>query len=121
LHPIKFGVWVATFQANSSLTNAPKYQRPLLEQFLNQLDDVELTNRYFQQDSAAAHAASATINYLEKFFSDRLNGVRLCPSGSPDLTPLDLFLFPQLKTRWMIFNNLNRRMLNEFTFFTPPL
>jgi hypothetical protein len=63
LHPIKFGVWVATFQANSSLTNAPKYQRPILEQFLNQLDDVELTNRYFQQDSATAHAASATINY----------------------------------------------------------
>jgi hypothetical protein len=63
LHPIKFGVCFATFQANSSLTKAPKYQRPLLEQFLNQLDDVELTNRYFQQDSATAHAASTTINY----------------------------------------------------------
>jgi hypothetical protein len=98
LHPIKFGVWIATFQANSSLTNAPKYQRPLLEQFSNQLDDVELTNRYFQQDSATAHAASATINYLEEFLSDRLKDVKLCPSGSPDLTPLDLFLFPHLKT-----------------------
>jgi hypothetical protein len=60
---------------------------------------VELTNRYFQQDSPAAHVASSTINYLEEFYSDRLKSVRLCPSASPDLTPLDLFLFPHLKTQ----------------------
>jgi hypothetical protein len=47
---------------------------------------MELRNGYFQQDSATARTA-LTINYLEEFF----------PSRSPDLTPLDFFLFSHLQ------------------------
>jgi hypothetical protein len=35
--------------------NTQRYQRLLLGPFINNLDDVELTNGYFQQDSATAH------------------------------------------------------------------
>jgi hypothetical protein len=37
------------------------------DSFLNQLDDVELTNSYFQQDSTIAHTARTAINCLEVF------------------------------------------------------
>jgi hypothetical protein len=45
--------------------------------FINQQDDVELTNDHFQQDSARAHTATTTIHYLEEFFPSRLISVEL--------------------------------------------
>jgi hypothetical protein len=43
-----------------------RYQRLLLEPFINQLNDVELTNDCFQQDSATAHNARMKINYWKQ-------------------------------------------------------
>lgn len=104
LHPVKIGVWVAMSRQRiigpiffQETINAQRYQTILLESFINQLDDIELTSGYFQQDSATAHTAQITINYLHQFFPDRLISVGLWPSRSPDLTPLDFFLFPYLK------------------------
>jgi hypothetical protein len=48
----------------------------LKDSFLNQLDNVEPRNCFFQQDSATARTA-----------------VEFWPSPSPDLTVLDLILF----------------------------
>jgi hypothetical protein len=45
---------------------------------------VKLTNGYFQQDSAAPHT---TINHLKEFFPEPID------EQSPDLTPLDFFLW----------------------------
>jgi hypothetical protein len=68
-HPIKFGVWVAMSRRRiigpiffNETINAQRHQR-LLEPFINQLDGVELTKVYNQQDSAAAHKARTTINW----------------------------------------------------------
>jgi hypothetical protein len=47
---------------------ALKYQRLLLQPFVNQLDDVQLTNDYFRQDTATAHTSRTTINYLVVFY-----------------------------------------------------
>lgn len=42
--------------------NTQRYQRFFFEPFINQMDDAELTNCYFQQDWATARTAQ-TINY----------------------------------------------------------
>jgi hypothetical protein len=110
LHPLKIGVWVAMSRRRiigpiffHETINAERYRRLLVDPFLNQLDDIELTNGYYQQDSATAHTARATINYLEEFFPGRLISSGLWPSRSPDMTPLDFFLFPYLKN--VVFRN----------------
>ncbi|XP_060855227.1 uncharacterized protein LOC132932896 [Metopolophium dirhodum] len=72
-------------------------QLPLL------LEDVSLATRenmYFQQDGAPAHNAIIVKNYSNKFFPNRwigTHGVIPWPARSPDLTPLDFFLWGHLK------------------------
>jgi len=72
-------------------------QLPLL------LEDVSLATRenmYFQQDGAPAHNAIIVKNYLNEIFPNRwigTNGVIPWPARSPDLTPLDFFLWGHLK------------------------
>lgn len=57
---------------------------------------MKVTNGYFQQDLSTAHTPRTTINYLTEFLPGRLIGAVLWPSRSPDLAPLDFFLFPSL-------------------------
>jgi hypothetical protein len=74
-----------------------------LEVFINQLHEDELQRGYFQQDGAPPHVAHQTINYLQEFFGDRLVSRDRWPPRSPDLTPLDFYLFGSLKTK--VFRN----------------
>ncbi|XP_025204363.1 uncharacterized protein LOC112601133 [Melanaphis sacchari] len=55
---------------------------------------------YFQQDGAPAHNAIIVKNYLNEIFPNRwigTHGVISWPARSPDLTPLDFFLWGHLK------------------------
>lgn len=106
LHPIKIGVWVAISRARivgpiffNTTINAERYRTIILDNFLNQLDDVELTTGYFQQDGATAHTSRETLLYLEQFFHGRLISRGLWPPRSPDLTSCDSFLFAHLKNK----------------------
>jgi hypothetical protein len=73
MHEIKLGIWVTKSRRritcpvffNESI-NVQEYQRLLLERFINQVDYVEPTNCYFQQDSTTAY--TAPINYLKELF-----------------------------------------------------
>jgi myosin-crossreactive antigen len=98
LHPIKIGIIVSIFFNETIIPQ--KYQRLPLEPFINQLDHVELTNGYFQQNLATTHTTRTIKHYSEELFSNRLISVALWPSQSPDLTPLDLFCSPIGKTQW---------------------
>jgi hypothetical protein len=60
LHPIK----IDPFLFNETIY-AQRYQKLPLEPFINQLDDVEVTHSYFQQDSAIAHTVETTSHYFE--------------------------------------------------------
>lgn len=110
LHPLKIGVWVAMSRRriigpiffNDTVT-AERYRTDILEPFINQLDDDELRTGYFQQDGAPAHVARNTLQYLQEFFGERLLSKDRFPTRSPDLTPLDFYLFGNLKTK--IFRN----------------
>lgn len=110
LHPIKVGVWVAMSRRRiigpiffHETLNAERYRRLILEPFLQQLHDDELQVGYFQQDGATPHTAGATIRYLQQFYDNRIISQGLWPPRSPDLTPLDFFLFGHLKNK--VFQN----------------
>ncbi|KAL4130992.1 hypothetical protein QTP88_008352 [Uroleucon formosanum] len=68
------------------------------------LDDVSLDTRermFFQQDGAPAHNAIIVRRHLDQIFPNRWIGtfdVIPWPARSPDLTPLDFFLWGYLKT-----------------------
>lgn len=56
----------------------------------------------FQQDGATAHTADETMDLLGDYFGNRLISYRAnvpWPPRSPDLTPLDFFLWGYLKSR----------------------
>lgn len=106
MHPLKTGVWVAISRARiigpiffNTTINAQRYRTQILDVFLNELDDIELTTGFFQQDGATAHTARETIAYLEQFFPGRIISRELWPPRSPDLTSCDSFLFAHLKNR----------------------
>lgn len=57
---------------------------------------------FFQQDGATAHTANVSLNAVNELFPGRLislNGDIEWPPRSPDLTPLDFFLWGYLKGR----------------------
>jgi hypothetical protein len=80
LHPLKsaYGLRIIGPIFFHETVNAERYRRLLVDPFLNQLDD-----------------------YLEE--EGRLISSGLWPSESPDMTPLDFFLFPSLKN--VVFRN----------------
>ncbi|XP_003246904.1 uncharacterized protein LOC100570164 [Acyrthosiphon pisum] len=67
------------------------------------MDDIPLetrTNVFFQQDGAPAHNAIVVQEYLQSTFGNRwmrTYGAVAWPPRSPDLTPLDFFLWGHLK------------------------
>lgn len=110
LHPEKIGVWIAMSRQRvvgpiffNDTINAERYRTQILQPFINQLHDDELQRGYFQQDGAPPHVARATLEFLDEYFGERLISKDRWPSRSPDLTPLDFYLFGYLKTK--IFTN----------------
>lgn len=73
----------------------------------------------WQQDGAPAHKTNATRQYLDNRYNEWIgfNGTILWPARSPDLTPLDFFLWGTLKD--MVYkercNNIDelREKINE--------
>ena len=56
----------------------------------------------FQQDGATAHTASETLDTCRKIFKDKLISLHTefeWPANSPDLSPLDYFLWNEVKTK----------------------
>lgn len=105
LHPIKVGVWVAMSRARIigpiffDETVTGDLYREILEMFINELNEHELHQEYFQHDNAPAHTANDTIQYLRRYYGNRIISAGLWPPRSPDLTPLDYFLFGHLKSQ----------------------
>ena len=60
---------------------------------MDQLDDDELRNGYFQQDGATCHNSNESMTEIESFFDDRIISKALWPLRSPDLSPPDFFLW----------------------------
>jgi hypothetical protein len=86
------------------ILNGRRYLNFLTNELPILLDDVPLDARehmFFQQDGAPAHNAIIVEQYLNQIFPNRwigTNGLVPWPARSPDLTPLDFFLWGYLKT-----------------------
>ena len=78
LNPQKVGIWAALSRQRvigpiffDGRLNAERYQNEILIPFIDQLDEYEVNNGWFQQDGAPAHTANRTINFLERHFPGR--------------------------------------------------
>lgn len=80
-----------------------------------------IVGKNFQQDGATLHYGRNVRNYLDTIFPERWierRGTIEWPARSPDLTPLDYFLWGYLKdrvykTKPQNLNDLRRRILDE--------
>ena len=104
LHDMKIGVWCALSRKRiigpiffEETINADRYKSLILEPFIAELDESEIQCAWFQQDGATAHTAKKTLAFLEEFFADRIISKGLWPPRSPDLNPLDFYLWGSLK------------------------
>jgi len=66
---------------------------------VDQLDDDELLNGYFQQDGASCHTSNESMTEIERFFDDWIISKALWPPRSPDLIPPDIFPVGRLKKK----------------------
>ncbi|GFV72028.1 putative transposable element [Trichonephila clavipes] len=81
--------------------NGDRYRAMITNFFIPKLNNHDVQELWFQQDSATCHTASATIDLLKDTFGDRLIS-RFRPVNRPprscDLTPLDYFLLGYVKS-----------------------
>lgn len=114
-YPQKLNVWagifgreiIGPFFINGEL-NGPKYVLLLHNQIVPAMrasaarQQIPWADVWFQQDGAPAHWARLVRDYLDLVFPNRWigrDGPWLWPPRSPDLTPLDFFLWGFLKDK----------------------
>jgi transposase len=102
--------------------NGEKYLDILIREIGPALDDLGLdTEIWFQQDGAPAHYATIIRQHLDNVFPGHWIGRRGTidwPARSPDLTPLDFFLWGYLKaevykTQPQSLDDLKHRIISE--------
>lgn len=105
LYDEKVGVWCAVSASRivgpiffDTTVNTEVYTG-IFNTFVEQLDDIELTQGYFQQDGATCHTSNKSMEHVTSFFADRIITKDLWPPRSPDLTSPDFFLWGYLKGR----------------------
>ena len=76
--------------------NTDRYLK-IFNEFVDQVDDDELRNGYFQQDGATCHTSNDSMTEIESFFDDWIISKALWPPRSPDLSPPNFFLWDALK------------------------
>lgn len=87
------------------------------------------TRLFFQQDGAPPHYALQVRRFLDNTFNERWIGRRgpiEWPPRSPDLTPMDFFLWGHLKNRVYVdrpenLQDLMERIRNEANAVTPEM
>lgn len=104
LHPSKIGVWCALSRRRIigpiffTCTVDSNVYCDIINQFISLLE-VDERDIIFQQDGARPHTSVQTTAFLKSFFGNRLVSKGLWPPRSPDLTPLDFFLWGHLKNK----------------------
>ena len=79
-----------------AVVNTARYLK-IFNEFVDQLNDDELRNGYFQQDGATCYTSNDSMTEIESFFDERIISKALWPPRSPDLSPPDFFLWGALK------------------------
>ena len=82
--------------------NGLRYRTMINEFLWTEQEDMDVDIVYFQQDGATHHTSAETIGLLREKFPGRVisrNGDYNWPPISCDLTPLDFFLWGQMKDK----------------------
>lgn len=107
LHPEKLTVWCALCATGIigpyifKNDAGDRYRAMISDYLVNQLNNYDVQELWFQQDGATCHTARATIELLKETFGNRIVsrfGPVNWPPRSCDLTPLDYFLWGYLKS-----------------------
>ena len=109
MHPQRLTVWCGLWhggiigpyffrnEAGVRVTvNGDRYRTMLTEFLWPELDNIDISEMWFQQDGATCHTSRATMELLEEKFGEWIisrNGFVNWPPRSCDLTPLDFFLW----------------------------
>jgi hypothetical protein len=97
--------------------NGRRYLEFIMNELPIMIDDIPLATRnnlILQQDGAPVHNANIVKNYLNEHFENRwigTYGIIKWPPRSPDLTPLDYFLWGHLKT--VVYANPPTNLINS--------
>ena len=79
--------------------HAERYRNNILAPFFEQLTDTECRSGCFQQDSATAHTADQSLDFIAEIFENRIISRGLWPTRSPHITALDFNLWGNLKNK----------------------
>lgn len=88
------------YQGNLTAERYLELIRPVLEDLLDDMDLASRESMYMQQDGAPAHNSRIATEMLENMFPSKwigTNGPIQWPPRSPDLTPLDFFIWGYVK------------------------
>ncbi|GFV22324.1 transposable element Tc3 transposase [Trichonephila clavipes] len=88
-------------EGHNVTVNGDRYRAMITNFFIPELKNHDVQELWFQQDGATCHTARATIDLLKDTFGDRLIlrfGLVNWPPRSCDLTPLDYFLWGDVKS-----------------------
>ncbi|GFV07234.1 uncharacterized protein TNCV_1312321 [Trichonephila clavipes] len=88
-------------EGHNVTVNGDRYRAMITNFFIPELNNHDVQELWFQQDSATCHTARATIDLLKDTFGDRLIsrfGSVNWPPRSCDLTALDYFLWGYVKS-----------------------
>jgi len=110
LHSEKVTVWAAVSfngvvgpyffeeEGQTVTVNKERYQQMLQDFFIPEI--APIGNKWLQQDGATAHTANTSMALLREHFGDHLISLKTdfpWPAHSPDLSPLDFWLWGDLK------------------------
>ena len=79
--------------------NSDNYLDLLKNNLMTELQSEELEDFFFQQDGAPPHCAARCLEFLEKFFCDRVISRRTFqpwPASCPDLSPLYFWFWAEM-------------------------
>lgn len=120
-YPESVNVWagiidnriIGPFFINGTL-NGQKYVNLLQENILPALENLNFHQPWFQQDGAPPHYFLPAREIINEYFPNRWigrGGPIRWPARSPDLTPMDFFYWPKLKSR--VYNHIPITTVDE--------
>jgi hypothetical protein len=105
IHPQKVGVWCAI---SAQRVNGPIFfeqtvnsevYKDIFMAFMEKLDDIELTQGYFQLDGATCHTSNESMALINSSFVDRVILNNLWPPRSPDVMSREFYIYIDTHTR----------------------
>lgn len=109
---------IGPFFINGTL-DQEKYHQLLvgeIDNFLDELPLAELNTLFFQQDGAPPHNARINVNWLNIKYGEKWIGTQgpvRWPARSPDLTPLDFWLWGYLQDQVYLARPENEEILRQ--------